>query len=424
MTWPDFVDVPPDASPREAFLTRAAVWLTFGAAVSIVLSIWVSQTLMLWPAVVCLLLSSGKLRLPRIRLPLGLFMLGTLISLACSGEIVHGLPQIRKFLVFLVLLAVYSCLRNGVVVRWLFLTWAVLGAASALVGAGQFVVKFEQASRAGVSFRPYYTTERITGFMSHWNTFSEEEMFILLMLAAFLFFAPGAGKRLWIWVSCAALLGIALVLAETRGVWFATAIGGLYLLWFWRPKLILAVPVVVAALLLTPVVGDRVRSIMRPARSDSNTFHVIAWRTGIAMIERHPLLGLGPDGPKFHFQEYIPADIPRPLPEGFYQHVHNVYLQYAADRGIPTALMMVWLLIQVVVDFRRGLLRLPPGPSTRKFLLHGGIAVVLATMVDGVVEYNLGDSEFLTMFLVVVGCGYLALEKDLIEDRPRVVQAP
>ena len=136
------------------------------------------------------------------------------------------------------------------------------------------------------------------------------------------------------------------------------------------------------------------------------------------MIKHHPLLGLGPDGPKFHFEEYFPAEYARSRPEGFYQHVHNVYLQYAADRGIPTALVMVWLLIQVVVDFWRGLRRLAPGPSTRKFLLHGGIAIVMATMVDGVVEYNLGDSEFLTMFLVVVGCGYLALEQGLIEDQP------
>jgi len=42
------------------------------------------------------------------------------------------------------------------------------------------------------------------------------------------------------------------------------------------------------------------------------------------------------------------------------------------------------------------------------------MAVVLATMVAGFFELNLGDSEVLTMFLVVVGCGYLALEKDVV----------
>jgi hypothetical protein len=35
-------------------------------------------------------------------------------------------------------------------------------------------------------------------------------------------------------------------------------------------------------------------------------------------------------------------------------------------------------------------------------------------MAEGFFEYNLGDSEVLTMFLVVVACGYLALEKDVV----------
>jgi hypothetical protein len=37
-------------------------------------------------------------------------------------------------------------------------------------------------------------------------------------------------------------------------------------------------------------------------------------------------------------------------------------------------------------------------------------------MAEGFVELNLGDSEVLTMFLVVVACGYLALEKKLTAD--------
>jgi hypothetical protein len=78
-------------------------------------------------------------------------------------------------------------------------------------------------------------------------------------------------------------------------------------------------------------------------------------------------------------------------------------------------LVLMWLLIQMLVDFWRGLRTLPPGPGMRRFLLHGAAAVVLAIMVEGVVELNLGDSEVLTMFLAVAACGYLALEKDLPE---------
>jgi hypothetical protein len=35
--------------------------------------------------------------------------------------------------------------------------------------------------------------------------------------------------------------------------------------------------------------------------------------------------------------------------------------------------------------------------------------VILATLAEGFFEYNLGDSEVLTMFLVVVACAYQAV---------------
>jgi O-antigen ligase len=220
---------------------------------------------------------------------------------------------------------------------------------------------------------------------------------------------------LWLWIAAAALVTLAVLLSDTRGVWIATFVGGLYLVWYWNRKLILLVPIaaILAFLVSPPAIRERFESIVRPKQEDSNEFRKIAWRSGIRMIEAHPWLGLGPDGPKYHFMEYIPADVPRPLPSGFYEHVHNVYLQYAAERGIPTALVFLWILIQILVDFWRGLRSLPPGRNNRRFLLRGGIAVVIAAMVEGVVEVNLGDSEVLIMFLVVVACGYVALERDV-----------
>jgi hypothetical protein len=72
-------------------------------------------------------------------------------------------------------------------------------------------------------------------------------------------------------------------------------------------------------------------------------------------------------------------------------------------------------MIRIVVDFWRGLRALPPGRSDRRYLLRGGIAMVLAIMAEGIADVNLGTSVVLTMFLVVVACGYLALEKRIQE---------
>src|ERR1039458_9982654 len=397
-------------NPPEPFLSRAARWLTFGSAVSILLSIAISQILLAL-ALAALLASGEKLRLPRIRLPLALFMLGTVVALAFSADPAAGLPQIRKFYVFLELLVVFSTLRSLEEVRWLFLSWAGVGTLTAVRGFVQFAGKVQEAHRAGRGFYDFYVGERITGFTSHWNTYSTEEMFALIMLGAFLFFA-GTRRRSWVWIACAGLIAMAVLLGETRAIWIGTAVAGLYLVWFWRRWMTLLVPaaILVAFVVSPAAIRERFTSIFRPQQVDSNQFRMITWRTGIRMIEAHPWLGLGPEGPKYHFQEWVPPDVPRPLPAGWYGHLHNIYLQYAAERGIPTMLLMLWMLGQILWDCLRRVWRLPPGRSDLKFVLHGAVAVVVATMIAGCFEYNLGDSEVLTMFLVVVGCAYAAMD--------------
>ena len=394
----------------EPLLFRAARWLTFGSAVAILFSIAASQILLAL-ALASLLLSGGRMRMPRIWLPLSLFLLGTLLSLAFSPDPAAGLPQLRKIFVFTMLLVVYSTFRDMRVIRWLFLCWTGAGALISLRGLVQFGRKVQEAHAQGRPFYDYYVGERITGFMSHWMTFGGQEMFALLVTAAFLFFACMARKRGWLWLLCAFLMALALLLGFTRSIWLASAGAGVYLLWFWRRWIAAAVPVVLLliAFLAPASIRERFTSMLRPGKLDSNEHRLVTWRTGLQMIRAHPWLGLGPEEVKLQFERYVPPDIPRPLPEGWYGHLHNIYLQYAAERGIPTMLLMLWLLGQIVWDCLRRLLRLPPGRSDLKFVLHACVAVVIATMIAGVFEYNLGDSEVLTMFLVVVGCAYSAM---------------
>jgi O-antigen ligase len=395
-------------------LARTARWLAFGSAVTILVSIAASQ-LLLALAVAALMLSGEPLRLPHIRLPLALFLLGTILALLFSGEITAGLPQVRKMFVFLELLVVFSSVRDLAFIRALFLGWAGFAAIGAIRGAIQFFQKVQLARQAHADYYQFYVGERITGFMSHWNTFSAGEMFALILLASFLFFSPAARKRTWLWLLCAALMAMAVLLAETRAVWIATAIALLYLLWNWKRWMVLLVPIAAAvAFLASPgVIRARFTSFMHPQDVDSNEFRIVTWRTGERMVEAHPIFGIGPEGPNRHFEEWVPADIKRPLPVGWYGHLHNIYLQYAAERGIPTLLILLWMMGMMLYDFTRGLRTLPPGRGDPRFLLHAGVAVILATLAEGFFEYNLGDSEVLTMFLVVVACAYLAREKDV-----------
>src|SRR5258708_3170226 len=147
---------------QDSALLRTARWLAFGSAVSIMLGIAPSQILLAL-AFAALLASGEKLRLPRMKLPLAIFMLLTIVSLAFSDNPSRGLPQIRKFYVFLELLVVFSLLRSFRMVRWLFLTWAGIGAITAVRGFVQFGDKVAEAHRLGRNFYEFYVGERITG---------------------------------------------------------------------------------------------------------------------------------------------------------------------------------------------------------------------------------------------------------------------
>ncbi|HEY4086431.1 MAG TPA: O-antigen ligase family protein [Bryobacteraceae bacterium] len=396
------------------FLKKLSAWLAIAAAVSILVSIAASQILLAL-AVAALLLSGLPLRWPRIAIPLGLFLLWTLLSLAFSPDPAGGLPQVRKMIVFLTLLTVFSSVRTLRDIGILTIAWAGVGTYTAILGFSQYVRKLMEAAALHRDFYHFYLNQRITGFQDHWMTFSGQQMYLLLMLMAFLLFGRVTKKSAWPAALCAVLICMALYLSWTRMAMIAALAAGLYLLWCWRRWAVAAAPVVLVAAVLVgpPALRERVNSIVHPeAGTDSNTFRLIVWRTGWEMIEAHPLLGVGPEqiGNEKVFLSYMPKDIPRPLPPGFYKHLHSIYIHYAAERGIPATLFLTGALIMALVDFQKALRRLPPGRSERRFLLHWASAAVIGTMIVGIADVNLGLTDELTMFLVVMCLGYAAAE--------------
>lgn len=392
------------------YVDRSAFYLTCGALLSILFSIAVSQILLAL-ALAALLFSSQPIRLPPIKIPLALFFAGTVISLLASGHIQQGMPQIRKFYVFFILLVVYSTFRSVTEIRAIVLLWAAVATLSAARSVVQFWHVYQQSQELHRSFYDLYVGARITGFMSHWMTFGGEEMIVLLLLASYLFFSREPRWKTAGWI-CAALLAVSMVLGFTRSIFLVGFPAGLlYLLWFWKKWLVAAVPVVVLiALFVGPqALRERVTSVVQPhGEVDSNRHREVLRETGFKIIGAHPWLGLGPEQIKYQFAQWVPASA-LPLPTGWYGHLHNIYLQYAAERGIPTLLAILWLIGKALWDYGRALRRKQDAPESR-FILHGSIAVIIAILAEGFAEYNLGDSEVLTLFLAVVAFGYIAAE--------------
>lgn len=392
------------------------LWLAGAAAAATVVSIAAFEIL-LGAALLSTLLtkeSRTSWRWPSILLPLSIWFALTLVSAAFSGEARAAFPQFKKFYVYLMLFLVYALFRTIAQVRALVIAWTAGATLSALWGFVQLTQKYRAAEAAHRNFYYAYIDSRITGFMGHWMTFSGHMMIALMLLGALYFFSPDRRGSAWM-PAAGAVIAAGLIAAFTRSMWLGTVIGGVYLVWMWRRWMVLAIPVVIALVLLVNpfAVRERALSAFQPhGDTDSNEHRVVTRKIGWEMIKAHPWLGLGPEEVGKQYKSYIPSDVKLPLPTGYYGHLHNIYIHYAAERGVPAMLALMWALGQALFDFIRGLRALPGGWRKRSqmgWVLHGVIAAMIAVLVSGWYELNLGDSEVLGMVLAVIACGYVAL---------------
>ena len=406
----------PSASENALRFRNFARYAAIASAVSILISIPVSQIL-LGVALLCLLLGKARFPWPKVWIALGLFVGWFFLSLAFSPDPAAGLPQVKKFYVFLMLPVTMAALAGATDFLRVVVGWVAVASASAVLAFGQFTWKYLEAQRTGQNFYEAYVGSRITGFMSHWMTFSGQEMLVALLLAGLLLFMPLRSRKALVAGGAAlAVLLAGIVLGNTRGVWIATALGAFPLLWCYRRWLAIVAPLCFVALLAfgPSVVQQRFVSIFRPSGElDSNQHRVVTSATGVEMIRAHPWLGLGPEMVGPQVEDYAPAWIRRPFPEGYYGHLHNIYLHYGAERGLPAVVflmaafaMLFWHQIRALREQRRQAnFR---ARSLERAIHLSVIAALVAILVGGLFEYNLGDSEILTMFFVIVAGGYLA----------------
>ncbi len=335
----------------------------------------------------------------RIRFPLVAFLAWTFLSLAFSSAPLSGLSQVRKIFLFLVLVLVYNAYQYRRQIERTFHGVLLAGTVAAASGLIQFFRDYLMIERSGDAFYKDYVTHQITGFMSHWMTYSGELMLVVVLLCSFLLFIPSTEFSRWWWL-CLPPMALALLASFTRGVWVGTLAGVTYLVArYRRPLFSLLVPATVLLLyLLAPrSLQQRERSIFDVQTDSSNRARIVMLHTGIAMIAAHPLFGVGPERVGPEFLRYKPATLA--LPPGWYGHLHNDYLQIAAERGIPCLVFLLWFFYEILQEgWRLGRSQV----KTVRAMGHSEVAVTVALMVAGLFEFNFGDSEVLMIYLFLI----------------------
>lgn len=253
---------------------------------------------------------------------------------------------------------------------------------------------------------------RATGFFNHWTTYSEV-LQLIASLALGLFLALNQKKSLIGLLLILSIGGLvfALAMTVTRASWigFAASAALMVLLTSSRRTILIvaacAIPLVLASVFLL----QQKRSIGFIDRKDQSTsWREMVWREGFDLLvskPRHLVFGVGIDSIKGHWREWGLFDNGR-QPIG---HMHSNLLQIALERGIPA--LIVWLILfylyaRMLWQIQRHREAESLAGETRDFprgLALGALGGALGFFTSGLVHYNWGDSEVVTVFYLIIG---------------------
>lgn len=238
--------------------------------------------------------------------------------------------------------------------------------------------------------------QRPQGTLGHWMTYSGLLMIVIGVAVARVLFANG--DRTWAALVLPAL-GVAVAITFTRGaaVGACAAIALLFALKDFRLFAILPIVAAVFIMIAPGQIAKRYASMFNmndPTIRDRRTMLHIGER----MIRAHPLTGVGPNMVQRLYVDYTGSDS-LVGPDGVTHinpHLHNDFLQIAAERGLPALALWLWFIVALIKDLWT---RFETG---QRALSAAALATVAALLTFGLFEYNFGDSEVLMLFLTIV----------------------
>ena len=246
---------------------------------------------------------------------------------------------------------------------------------------------------------------RATGFYNHWVTYSEA-LQLIASLALGIFLALKQKRNVTSVLLLVAIAGLifALGMTVTRASWIGFAVSAVVMLLLTasrRAVLIVAacaLPLVLASVVLL----QQKRSIRFFDKSDQSTsWRETVWKEAFELLvskPRHLVFGVGMDSIKSHWREWGLFDNGR-QPIG---HMHSNLLQIALERGLPA--LIVWLiLLGVYVRMLWRIQRRAGIEDIARGLSLGALGGTIGFFTSGLVHYNWGDSEVVTLFYFIMG---------------------
>lgn len=241
------------------------------------------------------------------------------------------------------------------------------------------------------------------GFFGYPITNAEIKMLVILTAASLILMKDKfILNKIWLIVLSIPVL-LSLYFTNSRNAMLGLFTGLLYI-GFAKNKYFLAglIVIVILFLIFAPMpVKERVLSIA-DMNQPSNLAHFETWKTGIKMIEDHPIFGIGDTDILKMYRSYKTPEY-----HGEGSHMHNNMLNILLTLGIfgfiCWCIMMIYLIMRLIRIYY----------LTKKDELFNifaliSISAMIAFQVSGLTEWNFGDFEFTAMLWFTLGLAFLA----------------
>jgi O-antigen ligase len=128
-------------------------------------------------------------------------------------------------------------------------------------------------------------------------------------------------------------------------------------------------------------------------KGDVSSSRIGIWSNTLSLIRMHPWLGVGFG--EFNFAWTLTPFPGRPV--AFFDHTHNIVLQFLVELGLPLGLLVLGLLLYALVRaFRNALPAAAPDAEPGEALLRpAAFAMVLLILVHSLLEYPLWYAYYL-----------------------------
>mgnify|MGYP002623930577 CR=1 FL=1 len=337
-----------------------------------------------------------------------LFLVASILASHQPSVSLRAASDLFNFLVPVVALALLHDRKQA---RWLTRALILLGSIIACHALYQYVLAVDPIG------------QRPSGPFSHYMTLGGFLVLIDCFLLSWMAFADG-WRRIEAWVAFV-LIQAALLVSYTRNAWVALAVllalvtitRARKLLVAWAPALL-----VIVLLAPSPLLA-RFGSIF-DLDDHSNYDRLCMGYAGLHMVRDRPMLGQGPRMARERYPLYRHPTTPR----ASVPHLHNSFLNLAAERGLTSLAALAAMLALSGRQALRCLRRRGRDPADGE-LPFATVLVILATLISGMFEDYWSDTEIqrLVLFALVlpwiVGPGDAESAGDAPEDGAAALSA-